>query len=294
MLCITQDPTFLPGYASPDFVVRCREDERAIARSLTLMIQLWSNTLVSIKLDCHIDIPQFLSMASKSWWPSLEVMQMAAILDEDEGSETPGSGGLDPEKRYRAPQEALEGLITALPFMRNLVKIDIQFRDPTTGFWACCVCVDLNTRTNPPHLVYYPPRYVIRDYFVRQTAIVPCRCGALTAGPTLVTREVVLPGALLTEFQDAVRQHRQQDLTAWCCRISQLRWGRLTPPFLPCTRWDRDTDCWIFSFLNDMDPFIWRMGHFWHQLDRADFLKELDPTYYSMVLDAEYEADFGL
>lgn len=293
MLSINQDPSLLPGYGAPDFEARCREDEIKIARSLTPMIFLWGETLVFLKLDCLIDIPQFLSTASKSWWPNLRILQLAAILDEDEGSDAPFSGGLDPEKQYRAPQEALQGLTAALPFMRSLMKIDIQFRDPTTGFWACCICVNLFTKTDLTELVYHPPRSIIMDYFARHTAIVPCRCGAMIEGPTLVTRDLALPGKLVSDLQEAVQQYRLQDLAAWCCRITQLRWGRLTRPFLPCTQWNKDTSNWDFSFMNDMDVFIWQMGYFWLQLDRSDFLKDLDPPSFRRMLDEEYEEDFG-
>lgn len=81
----------------------------------------------------------------------------------------------------------------------------------------------------------------------------------------MVATDVVLPGQLVTEFQDVVRQHRRQNLAVFCCRDAPHN------DILPCTQWNKETAHWDFVFLNDMDVFIYEMGVFWDALTYRNY-----------------------
>jgi hypothetical protein len=274
MLRLIQNPLPTPDWPDPDFEIRDRNDEITIARSLTPKVSRWSQTLVSLKIDCIIDIPEFLLAASNAMWPNLETMDVVAILDKDEGEETLGSGGLDLEREYRVAGELLQGLTAALPGMRSLTKFDVRFRDPTNGRWACCLCMDLAAKINTKRLVWQPTPSTMESCDTRRErhrAVVPCGSSQMTeGGGTLVTRDVVLPGQLVTAFQDTVWECRRQEVAVCCCRDDEVRPGKKVYPVLPCTRWNKETGCWDFAFLNDLDVLIWQMGNFFEEMEGLD------------------------
>lgn len=282
MLSIIQNPAPTRGLGSP-IQIRDRHDESTIGKALTPLISLWSKTLVSLKLDCVIDIPQFLFMASNSMLPNLETLDVCTIIDENErnatywaagvdlideheSSETYWSAALNPGKQYRACGDLLRGLVAALPAMRSLTKLDVRFRDPEyDDTFAGCLFIDLSTKINTKRLVWQPLQFPHYGSEVYRT-VVPC-CPLVTEGGTMVATGLVLPGRLVTEFQNAVWEYRRQKVAAFCCRdccrdtshsVRCIQWK-----FLPCTQWNKETGRWDFVFLNDMDVFIWQMGVFW-------------------------------
>lgn len=288
MLSIVQDPSrSLHRPSDPDFKIRDRHEEMTIADTLTPSLSLWSKTLVSLKLDCVIDIPQFLLTASKLMWPNLETMDLLGILDQDDCDKTYGSGDLDPEKEYRACTEYLRGLVAAFPGMRSLTKLDVRFKDPTNNEFACCLRMDLGTRINIERLVWQPTPFsnICSDSrgfgFENEHAAMPC-CPLMAEDGTMIARDVVLPGQLVTEFQDTVWQSRHQKVTVICCRDDAYR----SP--LPCTRWNKETNRWDFAFNNDMDVFIWQMGYLWHELDAWDEWKDRFSMRRFRVVDDDF------
>lgn len=183
-------------------------------------------------------------------------------------------------------------MTAALPGMRSLTTFDVRFQDPTNGRWACCLCMDLGPRVNAKRLVWQPTPSTMASYGETHRAVVPS--GSLvTGGGMLVTRDVVLPGQLVTNFQNTVWQYRHQKVAVCCCRDDEVRPGTKVFPLLPCTQWNKETDCWDFAFLNNMNVLIWQMGNFFEEMERWDSWKEREPEAFRKLLDADFEEDFG-
>lgn len=266
MLSIIQNP--VRRVMGSPFVIHDRHDESTIGKALTPLISLWSNTLVSLKLDCVIDVPQFLfTVASNSMLPNLETLDVSTNIDEHERRETYWSAELDPGYQYRACADLLRGLVAALPAMRSLTKIDVRFEDQE-GYnrWAGCLYIDLSTRINTKRLVFQPLQYSSHCISDAYRTVAPCS-PLVTEGGTMVATDMVLPGRLVTEFQNTVWEYRRQKVAAFCCRDCCRDYTGSVPAvlwkLLPCTQWNRETDRWDFVFSNDMDVFIWQMGVFW-------------------------------
>ena len=217
--------------------------------------------MVCLKLDCLIDVPQFLLLASRSIWPKLDRMDLVGILDED------NSGYYRiRSKEIQAGSDLLRGFQAALPNMPKLTTLGTRFRDSERYFWAFSLCVDLSTRLDIERRVWQP-EYVPSStctFNPIKHAVTPC-CPLATESGIVVAHDGTLPGHLVTELQNTVWQFRRLDLAVFCCRENEM--GEFLDTPLPCSQWNKETKSWDPAFMNNMDVYIYDMGLHWERMD---------------------------
>lgn len=230
-----------------------------ITEALTSRVSLWSNSLVCLKLNCVMDITQFLLTASNSVWPQLARLDLMGFLDQyNDGSD----GAVD--RRERACSDMLEGLVVALPSMPRLMGADIRFWQTRGYNWSFFFRMDLTPRTKTEWQDMTIPHQLCSKGPVLPCGSLPsCICGVVQA------HRITLPGQLVTELQNTVRQHRRLELPVFCCKEDL---GKEDPVLgyvrteTYCKVWNRETGSWDPALMNDMDMFIYDMGQYWSQV----------------------------
>ena len=127
-----------------------RDAQITIAKGVSAHVSLWNKSLVSLKLGCIIDVPQFLLVAGDSSWPLLERVDMVGILD-DNGIP---SGFRQRDDKVQACDDLLRGLVAALPRMPLLTKVGTRFRNTDNRLWAFGLRLDLGGGDDIPRRVW--------------------------------------------------------------------------------------------------------------------------------------------
>lgn len=97
----------------------------------------------------------------------------------------------------------------------------------------------------------------------------PLACGdkfVPTANNGMARLEGLCPSeSLAVQLQDAVRDHRRQDLEVFSCEEGDVYYFHRKPqtPHTPCLQWNRRTNSWEPAFANGLDIFIYEMGQYW-------------------------------
>ncbi|KAG8161183.1 hypothetical protein KVR01_009447 [Diaporthe batatas] len=221
-----------------------RQDQVLLATKVYPQLSLWHNTLVSLSIHCHIDPPQFLWMASRSAWPNLAKLDLIGLLDAGDIISTRQGAPV-----ARADIHLLRGLIACLPKMPELTTLNMLFSQVSNRRLR----MQIGARTDTEKFICKP--YQFKRPNGNQRPLTPCSPLAAD-GAMLKTHQIDLPGALVTEIQDAVRQARGLDLAVFRCS-DDLVWIDYPPA---CTKWNRNSTSWEPVFFNEMDVLIYRMG----------------------------------
>ncbi|KAI7776979.1 hypothetical protein LA080_004274 [Diaporthe eres] len=210
-----------------------------ITEALTPHLSLWSNSLVCLKLNSVMDISQFLLTASNSVWPRLRRLDLTKFLDQYDGS---SERAVDDGEQ--ASSDLLQGLIAALPSMRNLTRVGVRLRDPRGPWpdWA------------PTSLHWSHPS---------KDPILPCGSFPTSLSGIIKANHATLAAHLVKALQDAVWQQRRLNLAVFCCQ-NHPEMG-FCEPGPSCTQRNKETGSWDPEFKNDMNVLIYDIGQYWLQ-----------------------------
>lgn len=219
---------------------------RALAPSLTV----WKDSLVSLKLDCIIDVPSLLAVAGTTTWPKLDRMDLVGVV------ESTVSAFRQREDQIVACNDLLRGIAAALPGMPALTKLGSRFRNADTVDFAFSFCMDIGARRGRERQL----RQLTECDDPHKSAITTCR-PVPSQNAIAKAQGIVLPGDLVTGLQKVVRQQRGMELAVFCCTENEP-WD-LCFTNAPCRQWDREAEEWDPVLVNGMDHLIYTMGQYW-------------------------------
>lgn len=226
-----------------------RDNQMEVARYLAPSLSLWKNTLVSLTLDCIIDVPQLLLVASKTVWPNLDRMDLVGVIES----------GVNPfrlrEDQIVACDDLLRGIVVALPSMPALTKLGTRFRNADDEHFAFSFCMDIGGRRGGERQA----RQLREHGEARRCAITPCRPVPIEHA-IAKAQGIVPPGDLTTELQSAVWRERGLWLAVFSCTEHQP-WA-FSSNDAPCTQWDKEAWEWELVFKDGIDPLIYTIGQY--------------------------------
>lgn len=230
-----------------------------ITEALTPHLSLWSNSLVCLKLNSVMDIAQFLLTASNSVWPRLRRLDLTGFLDQYDGS---SERAVDDGEQ--ASSDLLQGLIAALPSMRNLTRVGVRLRDPRGPVrWRRRILLGMDLT---PRVITQWPDWAptsVRWSHPSKDPILPCGSFPTSLSGIIKAHHATMAGHLVKELQDAVWQQRRLNLAVFCCQ-DHPEMG-FCEPGPSCTQWNKETDSWDPAFKNDMNVLIYDIGQYWLQ-----------------------------
>lgn len=192
-------------------------------------------------------------------------MNLTGLLDEPQTEPSQTMTHLNEGCR-----DLFEGLVAALPSMRNMTMIRVCLRPAGASHFGLTLRMDFGTSLRAWENITKPN--FCSAALPNQGPLRPCSHSPVpvSASAVAIVQDIAmhvelidLPGDLLSELEYTVRTYRQRELEVFNCRVTHGGW---VPPWeddIPCTKWNPETRTWNPAFQNDMDLLIFQMGKYW-------------------------------